>query len=193
MIKNNIHKNNIIKIIVMLLLLILFGMIFIFSGQNGQKSTRLSRTVTNQWTKNISYVQNLEANEKEVVLLKIEAFIRKLAHFLLYTLMGILLITTMILFKVKLKKGVILSFSIGAIYAILDELHQLFIPERTARIIDVVIDSMRNTIWNYGGMDDLERHKKDKNVINRYMLKLICFYSQLLAYIYFYFVHKKLI
>lgn len=138
-----ITKKKAIKIILILLLLILCMIIFIFSNQNGEKSTGVSRTITEKITKHIPAIQNLEESQKEITLLKIEALIRKLAHFSIYTLMGILLMCIMNVFDIKLKSKIYFSIGIGLSYAILDEIHQMFIPERTARILDVGIDTAR--------------------------------------------------
>ena len=45
-------------------------------------------------------------------------------------------------YKIENKKKVIISLIIGVIYASLDEIHQAFIPERTARVTDVIIDAL---------------------------------------------------
>ncbi|MCI9177750.1 MAG: VanZ family protein [Clostridia bacterium] len=139
-----ITKKNVIRIILIVLLLGIACVIFAFSSQNGQKSTGLSRAVTQKVTQNIKQIQKLEPQEKEVTLLKIEAIIRKLAHFSIYTLMGLLLMSFMKLTSIKEKNKILLSISIGTVYAILDEIHQLFTPERTARILDVAIDTSRH-------------------------------------------------
>ena len=45
-------------------------------------------------------------------------------------------------FKLDYKKQVIFSGLLGVIYAISDEIHQLFIPGRGGRVQDVCIDSI---------------------------------------------------
>ena len=138
-----ITKKNMIRTILIVLLIGTACVIFVFSSQNGQKSTGISRAVTQKVTQNVKQIQNLEPQEKEVTLLKIEAVIRKLAHFLIYMVMGILLMSFMKLTSIKEKNKILFSISIGTIYAILDEIHQIFTPERTARILDVAIDTSR--------------------------------------------------
>ena len=134
-------KINILRAILIILLLILFGTIFNFSNQNGDKSGSLSREVTEEVTKNINWVQKLKKSEKEKVLNKIEHYIRKLAHFSLYFTVGILTMSLMSTYDLKNVKRIFISLGIGAIYAATDEFHQLFIPDRTASIVDVLIDS----------------------------------------------------
>ena len=134
-------KINILRVILIILLLMMFGTIFNFSNQNGEKSGSLSREVTEKVTKNINSIQQLEKSEKEKVLRKIEHCIRKLAHFSLYFIVGILTMSLMCTFDLKNVKRVFISLGIGAIYASTDEFHQLFIPDRTASIVDILIDS----------------------------------------------------
>ncbi len=135
------RKINILRAILIILLLMMFGTIFNFSNQNGDKSGSLSREVTETVTKNINSIQKLEQSEKEKVLNKIEHYIRKLAHFSLYFTVGVLTISLMSTYDLKNLKRIGISLGISALYAMTDEFHQLFIPNRSASIFDVLIDS----------------------------------------------------
>lgn len=134
-------KINILRAILIVLLLMMFGTIFNFSNQNGEKSGNLSREVTEEVTKNINSIQKLEKSEKERVLGKIEHYIRKLAHFSLYFIVGILTMSLMCTFDLKNVKRIFIGLGIGVFYAASDEFHQIFIPDRTASFVDVLIDS----------------------------------------------------
>ena len=134
-------KINILRIVLIAMLLTLFANIFNFSNQNGEESSSLSREITENVTKNIESIQKLEPNKKEEILDKIEHIIRKLAHFSLYTLVGILSISLMSTYKIKQIKRIGFSLGIGVLYAILDEFHQSFVPGRTALFGDVFIDT----------------------------------------------------
>ena len=135
------EKINILRAILIALLLMMFVIIFNFSNQNGDKSGNLSREVTEEVTKNINSIQKLEKSEKEKALNEIEHYIRKLAHFSLYLIVGILTMSLMCTFDLKNVKKIFASLGIGVVYACSDEVHQLFILDRTASIIDVFIDS----------------------------------------------------
>ena len=135
-------KINIIRIVLFILILTTFITIFRFSSQDGQTSSSLSNEVTEKVTKRINKIQNLEETERKNVLSRIEKIIRKIAHFSLYTIVGILLMSLACTYEfTEFKRGGI-SFLIGLMYACLDELHQFFISERSAQITDVMIDSM---------------------------------------------------
>lgn len=135
-------KVNIIRAILILLLLGTFFTIFGFSNQNGEKSGRLSQKVTEVITKNIKSVQNLDKEQRENVLHRMEKIIRKIAHFSIYTVVGLLLMGLMSTYQLKENNRISISLIIGVIYASTDEIHQAFIPARTAQMTDVIIDSM---------------------------------------------------
>ncbi len=137
-----ITKKNIKRIILIILLIVLFSIIFAFSNQDGESSTKVSKGVTEEVTKNIKKIQQLEEKQKQIVLFNIEVVIRKLAHFSLYTCVGLLLMSLMDTFNLKQRNKILCSLSIGLVYAISDEIHQLFIAERTAQIMDVMIDTL---------------------------------------------------
>ncbi len=134
-------KINILRAILIILLIMLFMTIFNFSSQDGEESGSLSREVTNRVTKDIKSIQELEKNKKEKVLGEIEHVIRKIAHFSIYTLVGILMMSLMSTYDLKQIKRVGISFGVGVLYAISDEIHQSFTPDRTPLVSDVCIDS----------------------------------------------------
>lgn len=129
-------KRNIIRIILILLLLWTFYIIFGFSSQDGEVSGGLSQKIT-QIIVNIFNIQ-----EDENIVLRLEKIIRKIAHFSIYTVVGILLMALLSTYNMKQRNAAISTFIIGIIYASSDEIHQSFIPGRSARITDVLIDTM---------------------------------------------------
>ena len=68
--------------------------------------------------------------------------IRKLAHFSIYALVGVWIMSFMSTFNIRLYKKWIISMLVGALYAASDEFHQSFVPGRGPSIIDVGIDSL---------------------------------------------------
>lgn len=139
--KLEITKRTVIKGILIILLFILFITIFCFSNQNGEDSSVISRGITRKVAEKISHLQELGDVERELAILKIEVIIRKLAHFSLYMAMGIILMALVIPDKVRERNKVLCSLWVGVMYAITDELHQIFVPMRTAKITDVLIDT----------------------------------------------------
>ena len=139
--KNKISKTNILRAILIILLLATFIRIFCFSNQNGTQSSGVSRKVTEIVTSNIKKVQNMPKNEKELFLEHTEKIIRKLAHFSIYTVVGLLMMSLMSTYKLKQNKRIWTSLMVGVLYASSDEIHQYFVPGRSAIVFDVMIDS----------------------------------------------------
>ncbi len=135
-------KINIIRAILIILLILTFFQIFRFSNQNGEKSSGISRKITTAVTKNVKKIQELDENKQEEVLGKIEKVIRKLAHFSIYMVVGMLMMLLMSTYKIKQFDRIAISLITGIIYASSDEIHQLFIPGRSAMITDVMIDTL---------------------------------------------------
>ena len=69
-----------------------------------------------------------------------DALVRKSAHFTEYFILGCLLFNGF-LTRAKLKKAFWLALVVGVAYAASDEIHQHFVPGRTMRAFDVLIDS----------------------------------------------------
>ena len=135
-------KINILRIILILLLLCTFFVIFGFSSQDGETSGGLSRNITNKILQISNKYNTLGQEEKEQMADKTEKIIRKVAHFSIYTVVGLLLMGLLSTYKIKENWRMILSILLGMLYAISDEIHQSFTPGRTPRIADVYIDTL---------------------------------------------------
>lgn len=134
-------KKILLRIIFLLLLCSTFFSIFGFSSQNGVESSGLSRKVTTKFVNIFPYTRNLSDDVKEKLIEHGEIIVRKLAHFSIYTLVGIFIMAFMFTFNTKLKIQFGVSLSVGLIYAITDEYHQSFVPGRGPSAIDVCIDT----------------------------------------------------
>ena len=85
-------KLNIIRGILITALITIFVTIFGFSNQDAEQSGGLSQKVTNFVVELIPRIKYMPEQEKENIVNRIEKIIRKLAHFSIYTIVGILLI-----------------------------------------------------------------------------------------------------
>ncbi len=131
----------IFRIITMIFLVLTFISIFNFSNQDGQTSGGLSRKVARKMVDVFPYTKNLKEEAKNKIVEKSQPIIRKGAHLSIYTLVGILIMSFISTYKIHLKYKFLISILVGLIYASSDEIHQSFIPDRTASIIDVGIDT----------------------------------------------------
>lgn len=135
-------KKNILRIMLILLLLGTFYIIFGFSSQDGEKSGSISRRITEKIATLIPQIQEKSKLEKENIMNTMENIIRKMAHFSIYTVVGLLLMSLVSTYNIKEKNRLIITLTTGIIYASSDEIHQSFVPGRSPMITDVVIDTM---------------------------------------------------
>lgn len=113
------------------------GMIFLFSSQEAEESSELSSGVLGFI---LGFVEgwlgrSVEGFDQEFF----HFLIRKGAHFSVYLVLGILLAYP--LKKRKVKNYGSISLLLSVLYAITDEIHQVFVPGRAGQIQDVMIDS----------------------------------------------------
>ena len=132
-------KQTLFRLTMLILLGLTFASIFNFSSQDGQTSSGLSRKVARKIV--FPYTKNLSEKTKNKIVERSQQIIRKGAHLSIYTLVGILIMSFISTYKLHLKYKFSISILVGLIYAISDEIHQSFIPERTASPIDVGIDT----------------------------------------------------
>lgn len=128
------------KIISITLVILWMIIVFWFSSQVGDDS---QVTSGNTIRKIITFINNdIDKLKLEEIVEILQPIVRKLAHFTLYTLGGILIFNMFSSFKLKNKEKIFCSILCGAVYAITDEVHQLFVPGRSGMIKDVFIDSL---------------------------------------------------
>ena len=113
------------------------GLIFFFSSEPADDSKELSTGVTEV----ILSVVEAVSPDSDLFMENLHHFVRKNAHFFIYFVLGMLVRRALRLSEIRGKKGNVLALAICIVYAISDELHQLFVPGRGAQVKDVVIDS----------------------------------------------------
>ena len=134
-------KRTLFRITMLILLGLTFFSIFNFSSQDGTTSSGLSRKVARKIVDVFPYTKNLSENTKNKIVEKSQPIIRKGAHFSIYMLVGIFIMSFISTYKLHLKYKFLISILVGLVYAISDEIHQGFTPGRTPSPIDVGIDT----------------------------------------------------
>ena len=116
--------------------------VFVFSSQNGDRSGGVSEKVTRAICRVIFFrYDEMSGDEQLFVVRQLNYFVRKLAHFSVYMLMGMLSYSAMLIADIqKITQKWAVSLGICALYAAFDEIHQYFIPGRSMRFTDVLID-----------------------------------------------------
>ena len=129
------------RIIFAVLTIATFVTIFILSSQNGEKSGSTSREFTKKIIEILQLDKNLSKSEKENLIENSQFIIRKLAHFTIYAIAGINIYGFVNTYDTKKKNKILVTLLVGIVYAISDEIHQMFSGDRTPAIRDVFIDS----------------------------------------------------
>ena len=144
--KNDTNKTK--KILLLILVLIGCITIFCFSEFSAGESTKQSKGLTYNV---IKLLNGNKLSEKELIKLtkKVNPLVRKIAHFSIYMILAIF--TYMFIEelnikskseKERLRKNIIYTCIFCIIYAIFDEIHQIYVPGRTGKAIDVIIDTL---------------------------------------------------
>ncbi len=124
------------------------GVIFWFSAQPAEVSSEMSVEIGYR-IGSIIYpsFETWTIKEQLDYALAIEFAVRKAAHALEYAALGMLFLlalkdTTLQIGKIKLRQHIgYAALIFGMIYAISDEIHQIFVPGRDGNLTDVLIDS----------------------------------------------------
>ena len=136
----NATKNYIVRPIFLIFAVIWMITVFKFSSQPADTSENTSLNLTKRIV-NV-FFNSKSSVEKEQITEKLDPYIRKLAHFTLYAIGGILIANYINTYNIKDKNKIIYSIGIGATYACTDEFHQLFVEGRSGQLTDVLIDSL---------------------------------------------------
>ena len=133
---------NKVKILLVILWMIL---IFIMSSFNSTESSNQSGFIVNVIS-SIFNISNIEL---------LSLIIRKLAHFTEYFILGILTCNMVHSYN----KKAYISIIICILYAISDEIHQIFVPGRSCQIMDMTIDTLGSLTGIYLLLFIKKKHK----------------------------------
>lgn len=120
-------KRKIHIIISWVLVVICMGIIFFLSAQNGEESSDLSGSFVMALLNGLGIVID-------------EGVLRSIAHCLEFMGLSVLLFNAVYV-TWFLKLTPIIAFFGTVFYAITDEIHQIFVPERAFQISDILVDS----------------------------------------------------
>lgn len=124
------------KTIKLILLILWLGLIYYFSSQVASESSEVSSGLLAKLYVFYRLFGNMSLSEYLIAFSKL---IRKFAHFSEYFVLGLLSYTNM---KEYFKDNYqYTSILFCMVCAIVDEIHQLFVPGRSYGVIDILIDS----------------------------------------------------
>lgn len=133
----------ILRVACFTLSLLIMVFIFSMSAQDAETSSNTSggliESVIRFFDKGFAELSQIEQEE---YVGKFQFIVRKLAHFSVYLALGFTLSAGMQTFvKLRVFVRTLFAFIIGVLYAILDEIHQIFVPGRSCELRDMLIDS----------------------------------------------------
>lgn len=137
------EKNGKIKIhraVIIVLLAAHLLLIFGFSHQKAQQSDGTSSSVVVMLVRLLhSDFDSWSEQEQKQTVEALQHIVRKAAHLTEYAVLGVLICALCLTYR---KRMLLLpGFAFGALYAVSDEVHQLFIEGRSGQLSDVLIDS----------------------------------------------------
>ena len=128
------------KVVKICFLVLWMALIFSFSNQKDVDSSKVSDSFIDRTVVKIYKIFNENITKENEIIEKYTYPIRKFAHYTLYFILGILSFLVVKDYSIN-KKLIIYSLLICFLYACSDEFHQLFIIGRSARVLDVIIDT----------------------------------------------------
>lgn len=131
------------KIIKLILVMLWMLLIFSFSNQKAEDSSKLSDGLIVK-VANVFVDKDLSQEKQEEILEKYTTVVRKTAHFIIYLILGILVVN--LVFEYNVKNIILVSLIACLLYSITDEFHQLFIDGRSGEIRDILIDTIGSLI-----------------------------------------------
>ena len=128
------------KVIKLILVILCMITIFMFSSDKDYESSRKSNSIITGIA-DVFSKKKLSDVEKDRYINKYVFVVRKTAHFTIYLILGLLVISLLKEYMIISWKSVFFSLLIVFLYACSDEFHQLFVSGRSCEFRDVLIDS----------------------------------------------------
>ncbi|MBD2847550.1 VanZ family protein [Paenibacillus sp. IB182496] len=120
-----------------LLVVLAMGLIFMLSHQPASTSRELS----DGFSRAIASVLGWVAPDASWDTRSLNHIVRKNAHFFIYLGMGFVAMLALRSLRIRLWRSAGLALLLCVLYAVADEVHQMFVPGRGAQVRDVLIDS----------------------------------------------------
>ena len=127
-----------------------------FSNQPSNESSNLSDGLILKTVRIIEKINHKQYSDEEI-LKKFVKPVRKMAHFTIYLILGILVFCA--IDEYNIKNILVVSILICFLYSLTDEIHQLFVVGRSGSLIDCLIDLTGSSL----GIIILSIKRRNKN------------------------------
>ena len=134
--------------VLIILAIIWMGVIFMFSAQVSDESKSSSNKVTSAVVNTVISIkkENISEEKRQKIIEDKTFIVRKSAHFTEYFILGLILILYLQTKEKLATKYIILAIIFCVLYAISDEIHQLFVDGRSCKIMDILIDTCGSSL-----------------------------------------------
>ncbi len=112
-------------------------LIFHLSSQVAEESNQLSTGITRIIVETVERI----VPQENINIEELNHIVRKNSHFFAYLVLGVLMLNSLRRSGISGYGSIVLALLFCVIYAITDEVHQLFVPGRGGQVKDVIIDS----------------------------------------------------
>lgn len=136
------------KVVLKVFILLWMVFIFLLSNQPADESTQLSNGFISQTIGNVYKLIHKDVSPISIkeIQEKYTHVTRKMAHFTIYMILGLLVGLLFREYNIETKKLIFYGILICMVYAITDEIHQIFVFGRSGEIKDVLIDTCGSTV-----------------------------------------------
>lgn len=132
----------VLKIVFWILTAAVMILIFYFSSQVASESSELSDGIIfNLLSAFYPGFDNMNLEAQAMLAESLVFIVRKSAHFLIYTALGVFSMSAFCCYNLGMKKRFWFSAALCVSYSVSDEIHQLFVDGRSCEFRDVLIDS----------------------------------------------------
>ena len=143
-------KKNIIRALLLLILIADMVFIFVNSAQDSTESATTSQSVTEMVAPVIvPNYKDMDAETQKQTLTSLEGTLREAAHLLQFVPLGFSLYLLLCTFSMPFRVRYIeipITLCFGILYALSDEIHQIFSPGRAFQLFDIMMDTCGVTL-----------------------------------------------
>ena len=115
--------------------------IFLFSAQKASVSNKTSEGFIESVVRFFDFDKTLSDSEISEIAESAAHCVRKAAHFSIFAVLGFFTLLLLLQFDFSVKRSAVITVIWAFIYACSDEIHQCFVPGRSAQVSDVLIDT----------------------------------------------------
>lgn len=130
------------KIVLWILVIACMGTIFFFSSQEATESSELSSGLIVSVIRFFNAREVFSEAEIKEISIAFNKIVRMGAHFTIFGVLGFLIALLLGEYKLHGVKQIIYSLVWSFIYSCTDEIHQSFVPGRSAQITDIITDTL---------------------------------------------------